>query len=374
MTIPSPLHNTLEHYQTKVSFQSDEGERTGAATGESSSQELAEFLPWGENGCFVLATTGIVELEYAALQKSSGVFDACCRGTIVLTGKDRLDCINRLTTQQLELMKAGESKLAFITSRKGSIIADVIVHALPDAIWIDLDVTVLQQVIDHILAYVVMEDVEVSDITESTHWLWCIGETANELHVESAHSFELPLGLLGMQGKAFATSPKETKQAWDSLLDQGARPVGWYALNMSRIERSAPIFMVDFDTSNLPHETNMIASRVRFDKGCYLGQEIVARMESLGAPKRKLMKLQMKTDDMPVAGSQIWESKEVTGTPIGVITSSAISPMGGGVPSVIAMLAKAYVSPGKTVFTYVGTELIEAEVGPLQIELAEGSA
>ena len=112
----------------------------------------------------------------------------------------------------------------------------------------------------------------------------------------------------------------------------------------------------------------MIASRVRFDKGCYLGQEIVARMESLGAPKRKLMKLQMKSDELPIAGSQIWESKEVTGTPIGVITSSAISPMAGGVPAVIAMLAKAFAGLGKTVYTYVGSELIEAEVVELQYE------
>ena len=368
MTIPSPLQDTLEHYQTEVSFQSDDGDRTGAATGESSSQVLSEFLPWGENGCFVLATTGIVELEYAALQKSCGVFDATCRGTILLTGEDRLECINRLTTQQLASMNIGESLPTFITSRKGSIIADVLVHVLEDAIWIDVDVTVQQQVIDHILAYVVMEDITVSDITESMHWLWCFGETANEMQVEGAQVCTLPVGLFGMPGKAIATAPEHTHAVWDSLIAQGARPVGWHALNMSRIERSAPIFMVDFDTSNLPHETNMIASRVRFDKGCYLGQEIVARMESLGAPKRKLMKLQMKSDELPIAGSQIWESKEVTGTPIGVITSSAISPMAGGVPAVIAMLAKAFVGLGKTVYTYVGSELIEAEVIQLQYE------
>ena len=371
MTIPSPLQHTLEQFETNPSFQSDAGERIGAATGESRGQLLSEFLPWGESGCVVLATSGIVELEYAALQKSCGIFDAACRGTIEITGKDRLECLNRLTTQQIATMQVGESIVAFITSRKGSIVADVLVHLTPEAIWLDLDVTCAKQVIDHINSYVVMEDVNVADITDSTHWLWCLGECANEYKVEHGVTFTLPTSLIGMQGKAVALKPNEVVQAWESLVKQGAKPVGWYAINMARIENSAPMFMIDFETSNLPHETSLIASRVRFDKGCYLGQEIVARMETLGAPKRKLMRLVMQTDDLPVAGTQIWESDTISSTPVGVVTSSAISPMCGGLPTVIAMLAKKQAVSGATVFMFVGTDSTKARVENLQPELKE---
>ena len=145
MTIPSPLQQSLEQYEVEYTVQHEETQREGAATGQFDTQLLCEFLPWGDNGCFVLATTGIVELEYAALQKSAAIFDAACRGTIELTGEDRIECINRLTTQQLLDIKAGESRLAFITSRKGGIIADAIIHVLPDKVLVDLDATVVEQ-------------------------------------------------------------------------------------------------------------------------------------------------------------------------------------------------------------------------------------
>ncbi len=373
MTIPTPLQQTLENFETDLAFQSDEDSRKGASCGSSSVQMLSEFLPWGESGCFVLATTGIVELEYAALQKSCGVFDASCRGTIEITGVDRLECMNRLTTQQISTMKVGESKQAFVTNRKGSIVADVVIHVLQESVWIDVDVTVVPQVIEHINSYIVMEDVQTKDVSDSTHWLWCLGKTAFEHEVEQGSSFCLPPSLIGIKGKAIALQTNEVVQTWSSIVEQGVRPIGWYALNMVRIENSTPVFMIDFDTSNLPHETNMIDSRVRFDKGCYLGQEIIARMESLGSPKRKLMRLKMKTDDLPVAGAQIWNDDTITGTPIGVVTSSAISPMAGGIPAVLVMLAKQQAAPGTFVYMYVGTDIIEAEVLPLELELKDAT-
>ena len=74
MTIPSPLQETLEQFKVEYTVQHEETQREGAATGQFNTQLLCEFLPWGDNGCFVLATTGIVELEYAALQKSVADF------------------------------------------------------------------------------------------------------------------------------------------------------------------------------------------------------------------------------------------------------------------------------------------------------------
>ena len=108
---------------------------------------------------------------------------------------------------------------------------------------------------------------------------------------------------------------------WEEIVEQGSKTdIGWYALNMARVEQGVPLFMIDFDRNNLPHETSLIQSRVRFDKGCYLGQEIVARMESLGQPKRRLVQLKMQTDDLPISGAQLWEDDSGSGTPVGVIT------------------------------------------------------
>jgi glycine cleavage system aminomethyltransferase T len=169
MTIPSPLHELLEQFEMEHVVEYDGVQREGASIGEFKTQLLSEFLPWGESGSSVLATSGYVELEYASIQKSTGIFDASCRGTIQLTGEDRLECINRLSTQQLLDMNEGESRLAFITSRLGSIIADAIIHVLQDRILVDVDITVVNQVCEHISSYIVMEEVDVQDVTDMTH-------------------------------------------------------------------------------------------------------------------------------------------------------------------------------------------------------------
>ncbi len=367
MTIPSPLKETLEQYEVDFSVQPEGTNREGAAEGQFQTKLLSEFLPWGDGGCFVLATTGIIELEYAAIQKSTAIFDAACRGTIELTGGDRLECINRLTTQQLLDMKEGESKPCFIISRKGCVIADTIVHVLPNKILVEVDITAVKQVCTHMSSYIVMEDVQIQDTTESTHWILCFGPESKRLVIEKGHTFTLPKSFLGIEGISIAVEPTQAVCVWNKLVEQGATPVGWYALNMARVELGAPIFLIDFDSNNLPHETSLIQSRVRFDKGCYLGQEIVARMESLGKPKQRLVKLQMQTDDLPIAGAQLLEDESCLGTPVGVVTSSAISPLGGGVPAVIAMVGKKHAVKGSTLYLYVGSTKVESVISELPL-------
>ena len=88
-------------------------------------------------------------------------------------------------------------------------------------------------------------------------------------------------------------------------------------------------------------------------------------MENLGKPKRNLMKLEMKNDALPIAGAQLWEDSSAGGTPVGVVTSSAISPKGGGLPAVIAMIGKKHVQEGTSLFVYVGSDLVECAVSPL---------
>jgi len=365
MTSPSPIHDLLAEYELEYNVPNEDSQRSGAATGEFHTQLLSEFISWGDSGCTVLGTTGIVELEYAAIQKNAGIFDAPCRGTIELTGDDRLDFVDRMTTQKLNDMKVDEVRLAFIISRKGTIVADVIVRNLSNRILMDLDLTAVQQVCDHFQSYIVLDDVVIENKTETTHWLWCLGPKATKITSEEETAYPLPVEFLGVQGVAIATVPEQASNTWKLIVEAGARPVGWYALNIARVEQSAAMFMIHFDTANLPHETSLIASRVRFDKGCYLGQEIVARIESLGQPKQCLKRLQMCTDDLPVAGSQVWGDASGTGTPVGVVTSSSISPMCGSVPVVIAMIGKKYASEHTSLFTYVGTNLIEGLVLPL---------
>jgi folate-binding protein YgfZ len=365
MTFPSPIQELLEHYALDFDNENKQVTREGAATGTFQPKVLTEFLPWGDDGCFVLATTGIVELEYAAIQKTTGLFDAPCRGTVELIGEDRLEFVGRLTTQKVSEMKAGDVKVAFVTSRKGTIVADVVIRVFEERILLDVDVTTVEQLITHLNSYIVMEDVSVKNLTSSVHWFWCVGPKANNLKCDLAEIHKLPRALLGLIGVAIMVSTDQVREVWESLIGYGCKPIGWFALNMARVEQGAPLFMIDFDTSNLPHETNLLRSRVSFDKGCYLGQEVIARMESLGQPKQKIMRLVMQSDSLPIAGTQLWKDTSASGTPTGIVTSSSISPLAGSIPVAIGMLSKKCDEVGSSMYLYVGTDILEAKVEEL---------
>ncbi|MDP7005162.1 MAG: hypothetical protein QF718_02995 [Phycisphaerales bacterium] len=365
MTFPSPIHKSLEHFALEFDGAEKQVRREGAATGTFQSKVLTEFIPWGDQGCYVLATTGIVELEYAAIQKTIGLFDAPCRGTVEITGEDRLEFIGRLTTQKVDEMKVGDVEMAFVVTRKGTIVADVIVRVFDERILLEVDVTIVEQLITHLNSYIVMDDVSISNLTSSVHWFWCVGPKASNLTSDLAEIQKLPSDLLGLFGVSIMVSTDHAIEVWESLIGNGCNPIGWFALNMARVEQGAPLFMIDFDTSNLPHETNLLHSRVSFNKGCYLGQEVLARMESLGKPKQKIMRLIMQSDGLPIAGTQIWKDDTATGTPIGVVTSSSISPLAGSMPVAIGMLSKNCDDVDLSLYLYVGTDILEAKVEEL---------
>ncbi len=138
------------------------------------------------------------------------------------------------------------------------------------------------------------------------------------------------------------------------------RGIGWAAYNTARIEAGTPLFHIDFGPDSLPHETGILNETVSFTKGCYLGQEIVARMQNLGHPKRVLVGLKFVDDSMPIAGAQVMEAPEGisdpqghpianTGKIIGAITSSTVSPLLGGVAIAFATVKWGMHQPGTMV-------------------------
>jgi folate-binding protein YgfZ len=117
------------------------------------------------------------------------------------------------------------------------------------------------------------------------------------------------------------------------------RRAGWLALNVARIEAGTPLFNLDFGPSNLPAETGVLRDRVSFKKGCYLGQEVVARMDALGKPKQVLVGLRLdppadpaSPTPQPAHAARVFElgAPGTPGDEVGAVTSSTLSPMLGG--------------------------------------------
>jgi tRNA-modifying protein YgfZ len=366
-------------------------------------QAEASLLPYGQDASepiLMVETFGELELEYAALRKSCILIDEPHRAVIEVTGADRLDFLNRMVTQELKGLVPWQLRRSFWLNRKGRIDADLRIAELDDRTVLELDSLALQRTLDGLTSFIIAEDVALRDISEQTHRLALHGPTAipllqavshpaegapNLSDLQDAHATRITIGghdvtVLRDDGAgevgleliipapstlAIYTRLIETGQEHDGNGNGGGhgggparfrlRPAGWHAFNIARIEAGTPLYNIDFGPSSLPHETGIIHSRVSFKKGCYLGQEVVARMESRGHSKGRICALRFTLDQpptpddpppLPVAGVHVFRADAPESDPVGVITSSTLSPMLGQQPIAFAMLRHDSTAPG----------------------------
>ncbi len=383
-------------------------ERPGAASGHRIAAEI-EYLPYATPApdsvlvCELVAAYGPVEPEYAAIRRGSALFDAPQRGVIAVTGADRREFLQRMVTQDLKDMVAGSVRRAFWLNRKGRIEADLVIAELGDRMLITLDAGSAAATVVSMRSFVFSEDVAFEDASAAHHSMELHGPGAGRtLALAGATSIPAadegtvtaiggrPVTLirddaLGEHGWTLLVARDDAALVWDAILAAAdahekhepnaqhaqrrrARPIGWHAYNIARVEAGTPLFLIDFGTANLPHESGLLRQRVNFRKGCYLGQEVVARMESLGKPKQVLVGVRPHRDLLPVAGAQVFErlADGSMGPQIGGITSSTLAPMLGAVPIAFAMLRTAFTSPSTSVLLNAEGEQCEATVGPLR--------
>lgn len=378
--------------------------RPGAAVGQYIAPNVV-YIPYGpENDhdhppCKLLATFGDVELEYAAIRRGAGLLDSPHRGTLLITGNadERRDFLNRMITQELKGLAPGIARQAFWLNRKGRIEADLLLAELGDQMIVDLDIHQAGSTVKTLSDFLFAEDVQISDASDQFHHVGVHGKLASEVLAAASHAQQFAMepleartvtidgvevivirrDQLGEVGYELIMPREHAPLVWEFLVatdhvvgqdKRRVRPIGWYAYNIARIEAGTPLFNVDFGVTNLPHETGVLRERVSFTKGCYLGQEIVARMESLGKPKQVLVGLRVQGDLLPVAGEQVFERSEdgSAGAEIGAVTSSTLSPMLGSVPIAYAMIRTAKAAMGSTVLVSAEGDQCEATIVPLQ--------
>ena len=356
----------------------------------------ASFIPFGEGetAAEVVETFGPLELEYAAIRRGCALFDMPQRATIRVTGSERIDFLNRMLTQELSGIAPMRSVPSFWLNRKGRIDADMRLLHTEDDTWFDLDTLSAQRTIDGLSSFVFSEDVAFEDVTSTRHRLTLAGPTANEV-----------LGSLGAEtpeevGMCTATTLAGTsvlidrhdtcaEPTFDLHLDADGvravyeaiaggdeshrvRPAGWHAYNIARIESGQPLYHLDFGPDSLPAETGVLHERVNFKKGCYLGQEVVARMDALGHPKQTLCALRLPSADhpgaehQPMTGAPVYKAGDdpSDAKPIGGVTSSTRSPMLGDDIICFAQLKWAQSSAGTEVQVMSGAGISQTKVAP----------
>ncbi len=367
-------------------------------------------------GLDIVQMLGPLELEYAAIRRTSALLDQPERGTIEIRGEDRRVFLNNMLTQELSRLEPLQSTSSFWLNRQGRIVADLRIVELGDRIVMDLDRVSVAQTVESLDAFVIADDVQITDVSEQVHRFALHGPQtlaildagcradvapsqalaktgfASVVHIADAEVLLERVDTLGEIGVEISVALEQAATVHRFLLatfcdlredfewlgagaesgqSPSLRPIGWHARNIARVEAGTPLFNIDFTGDNLPHETGVLDQRVSFRKGCFLGQEIVARMQSLGKPKQMLVGLLAGPDSPQDAsgltiqapgGSRMLsdgEAKEV-----GAITSSVISPMLGSVPVYFAMVRTAQAEPGTTVHTEVEDKQLPLIVQP----------
>jgi folate-binding protein YgfZ len=365
-----------------------------------------------EAGVQVVATYGELELEYAALRKHCVLLDLPQRAVIEVTGADRLEFLNRMITQELKGMPVGSVRRSFWLNRKGRIDADLRVLNLADRVILETDIHAAKRTVEGLGAFVITEDVVVRDAATSTHRLGLHGPAAPLLltavgttdleqgrvvsgkigdadvvvfredsagepgfelivpteHAQTVYQRLLELGHDPNHGAAALRQPSGTLQDQVRL-----RPAGWHAYNIARIEAGTPVYNIDFGPNSLPAEAGVLEDRVSFKKGCYLGQEVVARMYSRGHSKQVLVGIKFDVvrspEDFtlqPVEGTQLFPIVDNApgSEPVGAITSSTISPMLGSAAIAFAALKQSHQAAGTILTATVDGAQLRGTVQP----------
>jgi len=300
-----------------------------------------------------------------------------------VTGADRLRWLNGQITNDVKELEIGAGKPAAVLDVKGHILADLVVYGLAGSVWIDLSRDRAQAVRDALDRYIVADDVVVENGSDQYGHLLVVGCRASDLiartlgedaaNLRPWHHTEVWLGdvqvrilasrRLGMPGYDMIFPAGVAGRVWERLLalggDWGLRPVGMAALNLLRVEAGWPWYGVDFDGGNLLTES-LSRDHISFTKGCYLGQEVVIRVEHQGHLNRRLSGLLVSGEAVPPAGALILSGERKVGT----VTSAVRSP---GLKRVIALgyVRRECWEPGTTLGIAWDQQFRDAEVALL---------
>ncbi len=314
--------------------------------------------PWGP----AAVDFGDWEAEYRAFRHGAGLFRPPSVAQVEITGGQRAEFLNRLCTNKLDRIQPGEGCETFLADANGRILHYVFVYAGPESLVLHTAAGLGPSLCAHLDYYLIREDVQVHD--RSSQWgeltlagphaagiverLTAANLTAGEQHIAnfSVQWNGRPLMVRRQRQRGFQSFPIAADVAdigplWQALRQLGAAPCGMKALEAVRIEEGFPVIGLDITEKTLPQEVGRNEKAISFRKGCYLGQEIVARIDSRGAVNKVLSGVRFQTADVPISGGELTQN----GQAVGQITSAAFSP-GFGASVALASVRRQFHEPG----------------------------
>ena len=252
---------------------------------------------------------------YEALRHGAALLDLSTRGRIVARGRDRVRLLHNLTSNDIKKMVPGEVRYAFLLNPQGRIQADLHVICFPEYFLLDTEPELRDKALQHIRRYIIADQVELEDVTEKLASFAVEGPRAAEA-MRTAGVAGYELSVTGQPGFRIYCAPEESAGLKEKLAAAGAAAATDEDIRTVRIENGKPRYGEDIRETSLPQETGQMDA-VSFNKGCYLGQEIVERIRAQGHVNRKLTRVELEGNEPPAPGTKLEN---------GEVTSSAYSP------------------------------------------------
>jgi folate-binding protein YgfZ len=331
-----------------------------------------------------------IQGQYAALNSGPAWIDRSYRSLIEVTGKDRVAWVHNLTTNQVRNLSCNEGNYAFVLNVQGRILFDLNVVVRAESIWLDLDRRFLQIALSHFKKYIIMEDVHLTDRSGDFVRAAFAGERAKKLLAElgAGHAAAMPavstttithgrsridvmrndfcgvfaadLFLPHSVGSAFTAEVKGSDHPMPAI------EVDDEVVQVRRIEAGIPWPGAEITDDVLAAETRQLERAVSFQKGCYLGQEIVERMRARKVVAKMLSGLKVSGEVVPPPGAEVIAD---TGAVVGKITSACHS-VALNKPIALAYMKTASATPGAGLQVRWGELSAPVVVAPLPFILS----
>jgi folate-binding protein YgfZ len=287
---PAPLRSELE--------------AAGAVFSERSGHEVA-------------VSYGDLAGEYAATQRGRAIADRSARAFVGVRGRDAEKLLQSLVSNDVEAVEPGGSCLAFVLTPKGRPVADLrLWREAPDAFVLEAEPELQDELAATVRRYRLAARAEIADDRDRLALVSVLGP------LEPSPGLLVADGLLGMDALG---APDTVAALWRERVGSGYRPIGSEAFEIARVEAGVPRFGAEIDASVLPAETGLVERTVSFTKGCYVGQEPVARLHYRGHPNRQLRRLLSLEGALPAVPAEIALGDRVVGR-----LTSAVQPPGDG--------------------------------------------
>jgi folate-binding protein YgfZ len=272
-------------------------------------------------------------IGYDALTNGAALLDLSRRGRIRVTGEDRARLLHAMTTNHVQQMKPGDGMYAFFLNAQGRILADAYVLCFADHFLLDTAPETHQVVYGHLDQYIIADDVTIEDVTEETFSFGLEGPKAVNAagrcgmqppnhrfsHVPAGEFVVAAISSTGPHGIRIYGPTRHKEEAIATIEGAGAIAASAEDAETVRIENFVPRYGCEITEHTLPQETQQMHA-LHFQKGCYLGQEIVERIRSRGHVNRLLMGFRIESSTTPpLPGTKLM----LEGQPAGEVTSSA---------------------------------------------------